>query len=197
MSQTPSIAVVVQHHVADYAAWKTLFDADAERRASAGILGTHINRSVEDENLLSVYLAAKDEASLKSFLDSPELKAKMQEAGVDRPPVMKMVEPQEDKALREPSLPGVIVTHEVEDYAKWKAAFDEHQGNRDGHGIVGHAVNRSVDNPNLVMVYLQARTPEEIKSFLEDPALKQAMGKAGVVGAPQFNLVMGGEWGQA
>ena len=69
-----SAAVIVTHAVADYETWKRAFDGDATARRNAGIVATHINRSAENPNLVSIYLAATDAAKLDAFLSSADLK---------------------------------------------------------------------------------------------------------------------------
>ena len=75
-----------------------------------------------------------------------------------------------------------------------KKAFDEHAGARGASGIVGHAVNRSVEQPNLVVIYLQAESLEQLRTFAASPNLKETMQKAGVQGQPAISFVTGQEW---
>ena len=63
-------------------------------------------------------------------------------------------------------------------------------GNR--HGIIGHAANRSIDEPDLVTVYHQAETFDTLRAFLANPDLEAAMKKAGVVSAPEVSFHTGG-----
>jgi hypothetical protein len=197
MNKNPTIAAVVSHRVADFEAWKNVFDGDADRRAQAGIVKSHINRSADDANQLSVYLGGTDREALEGFLNDDALKAKMKEAGVQGPPTIRLMEPQEDESVLDSSLAGLIVTHEVKDYAAWKAVFDEAKILRDKVGIVGHAVNRAAAKPNLVVVFLQAPTRDALIQHAEDPALKEAMEKAGVISKPEFNFVDSDAWGEA
>ena len=45
---------------------------------------------------------------------------------------------------------AVVVTHEVENYEAWKAAFDGHAAARQRAGIVAAHVNRNAANSNLL-----------------------------------------------
>ena len=65
-------------------------------------------------------------------------------------------------------------------------AFDGHGPARAEAGVIGHAVNRSVRNPNVVVIYLQAESLEALRAFAASPDLKQVMQAAGVVGAPDL-----------
>src|SRR5689334_6563892 len=80
--QTAAVAAVVTHEVSDYAAWKKAFDAHASARAKNGIFSTHINRSAENPNLVSIYLAGKTAEGLRAFLSSDDVKSTMKNAGV-------------------------------------------------------------------------------------------------------------------
>lgn len=190
----PSIAAVITHSVQDYDAWKRAFDAHAPTRRAAGIVDTHVNRHDGDPNQISLYLAATDESRLRGFLDSTDLMAKMREAGVKGPPHIAMITPVEDRTVKDRPLAGVIVRHEVRDYATWKPAFDRHEDTRAAAGILGHAVNRSVASPNLVVVYLQAESLDSLRNFASSPELEQVMQAAGVVSAPELTFVQGVEW---
>ncbi|MGH7296347.1 MAG: hypothetical protein ACRELB_15515, partial [Polyangiaceae bacterium] len=74
-SSLPAAAAVVTHEVGDYATWKSAFDGHADARKRAGILGTHINRSAENPNLVSIYLAAADFGALRAFLGNEDIEA--------------------------------------------------------------------------------------------------------------------------
>ena len=192
---TPTVAAVVTHDVADYEAWKSAFEAHATARQKAGIVASHVNRHAADANRLSVYLAGNDGAALDAFLSSTDLMAKMRDAGVKGPPQIAKMTPVEDRSQKTGSLAGAIVRHEVRDYAAWKAAFDAHAEARAAAGIVGHAVNRSQLNPNVVIVYLQAPSIEALQAFMAAPDLKETMQSAGVVAPPDVTFVQGADWG--
>lgn len=193
-TQLATVAVVVSHAVESYDAWKRIFDGDAPARRAAGIVATHVNRSADDPNVLAVYLAATDAAKLDAFLGSAALKETMKGAGVKGAPQIAKINIVEDLTVKDRALAGAIVRHEVADYAAWKKGFDGHAGARAQAGIIGHAVNRSVQNPNVVVVYLQAESLDALRAFASAPDLKEVMKAAGVVGAPDIKLVNGGVW---
>lgn len=192
--QAPAVAVVVTHEVDSFETWKRAFDAHAGARRSAGIIGTHINRHADAPNRLSVYLAATDADKLQSFLASTDLMSVMRDAGVKGPPHIATLTPVEDLTVKDRPLAGVIVRHEVKDFAAWKPIFDQHGEARAKAGVLGHAVNRSQQNPNVVVVYLQAESLDALRAFAGSPDLKQAMQAAGVVSAPELTFVQGGAW---
>jgi hypothetical protein len=193
-TQLPAIAAVVIHEVSDYATWKSAFDTHAEARKKAGIFTAHVNRDIDNPNLITLYLGARTAEGLKAFSASPDLKETMQRAGVIGAPHIALITPVEDETVKDRSLPGAIVRHEVADFKTWKKAFDEHAVARGAAGIVGHAVNRSVEQPNLVVTYLQAESLEKLREFAASPNLKETMQKAGVQGQPAISFVTGQEW---
>jgi quinol monooxygenase YgiN len=193
-SQLPVAAVVVSHDVEDYAIWKLAFDRHAAARRNAGIVSAHINQDAENPNRLSVYLAGADRAKLAAFVGNVALMATMRDAGVTGPPHIVDLTPMEDLTHKDRPLAGLIIRHEVRDYAVWRQAFDGHGDARRKAGVLGHAVSRSVRNPNVVIIYLQAESLEALRAFAATPDLKAAMAAAGVVGAPDLSFVHGGAW---
>ncbi len=193
-SPLPAAAVVINHDVEDYSAWKRAFDRHAATRRNAGIVAAHVNQDADNPNRLSVYLAAGDRARLAAFLGDISLMATMREAGVTGPPHVVDLTPIEDRTRKDRPLAGLIIRHEVRDYAAWQQAFDAHGEARRSAGVVGHAVSRSVQNPDVVVVYLQAESVEALRAFAAAPDLKAVMAAAGVLGAPDLSFVYGGAW---
>ncbi len=193
MQNIPTTAAVVTHEVESYERWKAAFDAHAPARKSAGITTAHINRDVQNPNQVSIYLAGTDAAKLGAFLESRDLANTMLDAGVKGPPSIAPITPVEDKTVKRATA-AVIVRHAVKDYATWKRAFDDDQPARTAAGILGHAVNRHAKDANMVIVYLQADSIDQLHTFTSSPALKATMKNAGVEGAPVLSFVQGGTW---
>jgi len=193
-SQLPTAAVVINHDVEDYAAWKRAFDRHAATRRSAGVVAAHVNQDADNPNRVTVYLAGTDRAKLAAFVGDIALMATMREAGVTGPPHIIDMTPVEDLTRKDGPLAGLIIRHQVRDYAAWKTAFDGHAGARGQAGVIGHAVSRNVRNPNEVVIYLQATSLEALRAFAATPELKAVMAAAGVRGAPDLSFVHGGAW---
>jgi quinol monooxygenase YgiN len=193
-SELPAAAVVINHDVEDYALWKRAFDGHAAARRNAGIVAAHVNQDAEKPNRVSVYLAGTDRARLAAFVGDIALMAAMREAGVTGPPHIVDLTPVEDLTRKDRPLAGLIIRHQVRDYAAWKRAFDGHASARGKAGVVGHAVSRSVRNPNVVVIYLQAEALEALRAFAAAPDLKAVMAAAGVVGSPDLSFVHGRAW---
>ncbi len=117
----------------------------------------------------------------------------MAEAGVDGKPQFQWMTPVSNDTNSDPKkkLAGVVVTHKVADFDKWKKAYDAADEMRKKHGITGHAVERMVKKPNTVVVYHEAEKLETLKAFLKLPELGKAMKAAGVEGKPSFMYIQG------
>jgi hypothetical protein len=191
----PPVAVVVNSTVADFDTWKAEFDAGRDLRQSASIIAHHINRSQDNPNELAVFMAATDADALRAFGSSDELKAAMAKAGVMGPPSMDWVTPVRESVDWTRTLPAFLISHTVADFDSWLAGYDAADELRRSNGIVGHAANRSLDDPSLAIVYHQAESFDTLHAFLENPALKAAMETAGVTSEPQISFHTGG-WGE-
>ena len=82
----------------------------------------------------------------------------------------------------------IVIKHKVADFAKWKAAYDEHDSVRLSYGIHNYVIGRGADDTNMVMVALRADDVDKAKAFGKDPSLKAAMKKGGVMGTPSVML---------
>ncbi|MDA8356532.1 MAG: cyclase [Actinomycetota bacterium] len=73
-----------------------------------------------------------------------------------------------------------FVRHKVSDYSAWRQVYDSVADVQREGGVVEAAVYRSVDDPNDVLVVQRFATTDDAHSFMASPALRDAMGKAGV-----------------
>ncbi len=81
----------------------------------------------------------------------------------------------------------VTVRQTVGDYKVWRPFFDNDAARRRAGGGTGvNQIYRDVDNPNVVTVVLEWDTVENVNKFMNDPALREVMQKAGVVGMPSI-----------
>lgn len=75
----------MSHDVADYATWKPLYDADVARRDEAVFKELAVGTRADNPN--SVYIIWDgDPAVMEQMMQDPDLKAKMEEAGVTSAP---------------------------------------------------------------------------------------------------------------
>ncbi len=82
----------------------------------------------------------------------------------------------------------VAVLHKVNDYEAWKTAFDEHRENRQQYGCTGHRVYRAGDDGLNILVLTDWPSMEAAQAWTADPSLAEAMGRAGVAGAPRVEF---------
>jgi hypothetical protein len=80
----------------------------------------------------------------------------------------------------------LLIRLRVADYAKWKPVFDERESSRTQHGGKRHWINRSADDGNDVVISVEFPTVDQAKAYVADPGLREAMGRAGVSGQPEF-----------
>lgn len=194
-SQLAPAAVLLSYQVADFDAWKAVFDSGEERRKEAGMLAHHINRAEADPNSLMVFFAVGDVDKFKAFAASDEVKALMQEAGVVSEPEFSWMKPLRESAVWDREVPGMVISHRVEDVDKWLQGYDAAAELQQANGIIGHAANQSTDDPSLVVVYHQAESFDTLRAFMELDELRDVMKEAGVISAPEVTYHTGG-WGK-
>ena len=78
----------------------------------------------------------------------------------------------------------VLIRHTVEDYDRWKPVFDADGVNREQASSRGGYVFRNQANPNETLVLLEVADPAAMEAFSHSPALREAMGRGGVVAPP-------------
>ena len=83
-------------------------------------------------------------------------------------------------------MPYMQIRHKVQDFAVWKAAFDEHSSARKDAGSKGGWLFRSADHPNELVAIFEWDNLENARSFVGSDDLRQAMERAGVTGPPDI-----------
>jgi heme-degrading monooxygenase HmoA len=79
----------------------------------------------------------------------------------------------------------VFVRHTVEDYAAWRAVYDDFDNQRRAMGVTGDEVFQSVDDPNEVTVWHDFDSEDSARAFASSDELRGAMSEAGVQDQPQ------------
>src|SRR5262249_36342914 len=82
----------------------------------------------------------------------------------------------------------MVVTHKVKDFAKWRMVYDGDDSNRLANGIHSFVIARAFPDSNTVIVTTKIDDQQKAKAFGNSPALKKAMQKGGVVGAPTIRM---------
>jgi hypothetical protein len=78
----------------------------------------------------------------------------------------------------------VSVAHKVRDYDVWRSAFDGHAAVREQHGLTNAEVYRGADDPNNILIVMDAPSREALLGFVSDPSLKTTMENGGVISEP-------------
>jgi len=68
--------------VKNYSQWKEGYDASVEQRKANGELSFQVFQDVDDPNLVSVISVQKSVDQVKAFMESPDLKDRMQSSGI-------------------------------------------------------------------------------------------------------------------
>jgi len=73
----------VVHRVADYDAWRAVYDSFGDAQKAGGVTHEEVWRSQDDPNLVFVRHDFDDRAAADAFFSAAELKEAMGRAGVD------------------------------------------------------------------------------------------------------------------
>jgi heme-degrading monooxygenase HmoA len=83
----------------------------------------------------------------------------------------------------------LIVHLQTQDFAKWKAVFDERTALRSSHGCLAERVFRSERDPNEVSLMLEWDNLDRARRFVESLQTQEAREHAGVIGVPRHYFV--------
>ena len=75
-------ATILTHDVADYAAWRKVFDAGQPAREHHGITIQGVYAAADNPNRITVIAKLKTPDALQNFMSDPNAQAEMQKAGV-------------------------------------------------------------------------------------------------------------------
>jgi hypothetical protein len=84
--------ILVQHHVRDFDAWKTVFDEHEEIRRNHESLGHSVFRGGEDGNTVTIMSHYADRAHAEAFAADPSLHEAMARGGVDSEPTVSFLD---------------------------------------------------------------------------------------------------------
>jgi heme-degrading monooxygenase HmoA len=86
-------------------------------------------------------------------------------------------------------MPGLLVRHKVEDFAKWFPVYSNHASMRKNGGEKGAHVYRNADDPSEVFILFEWDSIENARAFFASDDLRAAMHDAGVVGKPEASFL--------
>lgn len=85
----------------------------------------------------------------------------------------------------------VNVRHTVADYETWRSFFDGDDARRRTAGATGNTqIYRDADDAKTVTAIMEWDNAENASRFMNDPALREVMQKAGVVGMPAVRAIL-------
>ncbi len=90
-------SMFIKHRVADYGKWKPAFDEHETARKEFGATAHSLHRDADDPNVVIVAFHVDDIARAKEFAASPDLRAAMENAGVQGQPEIWFADDVEDK----------------------------------------------------------------------------------------------------
>ncbi|HRV92523.1 MAG TPA: antibiotic biosynthesis monooxygenase [Anaerolineae bacterium] len=85
----------------------------------------------------------------------------------------------------------VFVQHKVKDYRAWKAVFDSFLETRRAGGEKSYQIFHPDDEPNTLLILFQWDSLTNARKFMAAPELKETMGAAGVLEAPEVYFLEG------
>jgi quinol monooxygenase YgiN len=82
----------------------------------------------------------------------------------------------------------LLVRHQVQDYSAWRAVYDSVADLRQHYSCSGAEVMTTPDDKNDVFVIHRFPSLEAAQAFAGSSELKEAMGRAGLAGAPRIEI---------
>ena len=76
------VSMFIRHEVADYGAWRKVYDGFAPTQKKLGVVFKAVYQSTDDPNDVTVIHGFHSLEKAKAFAASPKLKAAMEKAGV-------------------------------------------------------------------------------------------------------------------
>jgi quinol monooxygenase YgiN len=82
-----------------------------------------------------------------------------------------------------------IIRHKVSDFEAWRKLYDSVGPMQKAGGVIEESVYQAKNDPNDVVVLHKFNSIGEAEKFLASSDLKDAMQRAGVVGAPRIEVL--------
>lgn len=84
----------------------------------------------------------------------------------------------------------LIVRHRVDDYTAWRSVYESVDGLRRQYHCTGEEVLIDPADKNEVFVLHRFPSVEQAEAFAGSDELREAMGRAGVAGAPRIEIAV-------
>jgi hypothetical protein len=85
----------------------------------------------------------------------------------------------------------LLIRHKVQDFDKWKAAYETHQPARAAAGLTDLRLWHNLEDPDDIFLLFEAVDVAKAKAFAASGDLKERMKSAGVVGQPDVFFLFG------
>ena len=86
------VYICMRYAVADYAAWRGVFDANVSTRLAAGCTGTtNVYRDVDEPNTVTLVMEWDSAENARKFMDDPALRERMKAAGAVGAPLVRTI----------------------------------------------------------------------------------------------------------
>jgi hypothetical protein len=86
------VTAVIRHKVADYDAWRSVYDGVADVQANGGVTAESVHRLVGDANDLLIVHRFETADAAQSFFGNEQLRDGMRQAGVQGAPRIEIYE---------------------------------------------------------------------------------------------------------
>jgi len=81
-----------------------------------------------------------------------------------------------------------VIQHSVSDFDVWLQAYEGAAAIRAAGGVTEASFHRKAGEPNTLLVLHHFGSIDEAQRFLQDPELKLAMTRGGVIGEPRVEI---------
>ena len=85
----------------------------------------------------------------------------------------------------------VMARSRVQDYAKWKVAYDAHKSSRTAAGVSERHLFQDIDDSSVVTLIFAVEDLKRAEAFFTSDDLREAMQNSGVVGKPDVYFLKG------
>jgi hypothetical protein len=85
----------------------------------------------------------------------------------------------------------LLIRHRVQDFERWKAAYDAHQPARASAGLTDLRLWHNLEDPDDIFLLFEAVDVAKAKAFAASADLKETMQSAGVIGRPDIFFLFG------
>jgi hypothetical protein len=158
--------VLVWHMVEDYNTWRPIYDGNLPNIQDGGMTRVVVGREHGNDNHIMVAHSVQDLAAARSFLESEDLKAKMEEGGVTGEPEISIVDVVEYDGAYMDNLERVGFMFRVADWDKFMEVFSAGSDEEIDNGMDFLFMGRGVDDPNMVHAVFVLTDREKVEAYM-------------------------------